>query len=99
MAIIKYTLDNKAIPSYISDGGYWGDVDNSTLIGVGSGGGETISQSDLITRVLDIHTRYPFVTSVSNIASETELSNSEHLKRGSSGCLFSLSTFRFKVYM
>ena len=24
MAIIKYTLDNKAIPSYISDGGYWG---------------------------------------------------------------------------
>ena len=77
MAIIKYTLDNKAIPSYISDGGYWGDVDDSTLIGVGSGGGETISQSDLITRVLGIHTRYPFVTSVSNIADETELSNSE----------------------
>ena len=44
MAIIKYTLDNKAIPSYISDGGYWGDVDDSTLIGVGEGGGETISK-------------------------------------------------------
>jgi hypothetical protein len=79
MAIIKYTLDNKAIPSYISDGGYWGDVDDSTLIGVGESesGGETISQADLITRVLGIHTRYPFVTSVSNIADETELSNSQ----------------------
>jgi hypothetical protein len=80
MAIIKYTLDNKAIPGYISDGGYWGDVDDETLIGISESsesGGETISQADLITRVLDIHTRYPFVTSVSNIADETELSNSE----------------------
>ena len=61
MAIIRYTLDNKRIPGYISDGGYWGDVDDSTLVGVGSGGGTTMSQADLITRVLNIHGRYPFI--------------------------------------
>ena len=50
MAIIKYTLDNKAIPSYISDGGYWGDVDDETLIGISESsesGGETIFTPDI----------------------------------------------------
>ena len=61
MAIIRYTLESSGKPDYISDGGYWGDVDDDTLIGVGSGGGTTLSQADLITRVLNIHGRYPFI--------------------------------------
>jgi hypothetical protein len=61
MAIIKYTKDNGNIPSYISDGGYFGNPANGELIGIGSGGGTTIaSKADLITHVLSVHSGYPF---------------------------------------
>ena len=38
MAIIRYTLDSGSVPSYISDGGYFGNPANNDLIGIGSGG-------------------------------------------------------------
>ena len=61
MAIIRYTLDSGSVPSYISDGGYFGNPANNDLIGIGSGGGTTIAnKADLITHVLSIHSSYPF---------------------------------------
>ena len=61
MAIIRYSKDNGNIPSYISDGGYFGNPANGELIGIGSGGGTTIaSKADLITHVLSVHSSYPF---------------------------------------
>ena len=65
MAIIRYSKDNGNIPSYISDGGYFGNPANGELIGIGSGGGTTIAnKADLITYVLSIHANYPFKKSV-----------------------------------
>ena len=74
MAIIKYTKDNGTIPSYISDGGYFGNPANGELIGIGSGGGTTIaSKADLNTYVLSIHASYPIKKSdtLSNISDMT----------------------------
>ena len=63
MAIIRYTLDSGSVPSYISDGGYFGNPANNDLIGIGSGGGTTIAnKADLITYVLSIHGNYPFTS-------------------------------------
>ena len=66
MAIIQYSLDSGRIPSYISDGGYFYRTSDNTLIGIGSGGGTTLSKADLITRVLSVHGSHPR----SNINSE-----------------------------
>ena len=63
MAIIRYTKDNGNVPSYISDGGYFGNPANGELIGIGSGGGTTIAnKADLITYVLSIHSNHPFTS-------------------------------------
>ena len=60
MAIIQYTLNgNGTIPSYITDGGYFSNPDDNNLIGIGSGGGTTLSKADLITYVLAIHANHP----------------------------------------
>ena len=59
MAIIRYSKDNGNIPSYISDGGYFANPANDELIGIGSGGGTTLSKADLITRVLSVHGSRP----------------------------------------
>lgn len=61
MAVIKYTLDSGSVPSYISDGGYFPNPADNTLIGIGSGGGTTIaSKSDLNTYVLSLHASIPY---------------------------------------
>ena len=64
MAIIKYNLTsevNGTAPNYITDGGYFLNRADDTMIGIGSGGGTTIaSKADLITYVLSIHASYPF---------------------------------------
>ena len=59
MAIIQYTLVNGTAPSYITDGGYFKNPSDNTLIGIGSGGGTTLSKADLITRVLSVHGSHP----------------------------------------
>ena len=59
MAIIQYSLDSGRIPSYISDGGYFWNTSDNTLIGIGSGGGTTLSKADLTTRVLSMHASLP----------------------------------------
>tara|TARA_Y100000310_G_C20111029_1_gene547110 strand:+ start:214 stop:534 length:321 start_codon:yes stop_codon:yes gene_type:complete len=72
MAIIKYSLDNGRIPSYISDGGHFinepaedesGNVTYSgdySLIGIGSGGGTELTKSQLLSHVLSIHAGNPW---------------------------------------
>ena len=66
MAIIQYTLVNGTAPNYITDGGHFLNPSDNTLIGIGSGGGTTLSKADLITRVLSVHGSHPR----SNINSE-----------------------------
>jgi len=72
MAIIKYSLDNGRIPSYISDGGYFlndsavdasGNVTytgDSTRVGIGSGGGTELTKAQLLNHVLTIHGQRPW---------------------------------------
>ena len=72
MAIIKYSLDNGSIPSYISDGGYFlndSEVDasgnvtytgDSTRVGIGSGGGTELTKAQLLNHVLTIHGQRPW---------------------------------------
>ena len=59
MAIIQYTLVNGTAPNYITDGGHFLNPSDNTLIGIGSGGGTTLSKADLITRVLSVHGSRP----------------------------------------
>jgi len=59
MAIIQYTLVNGTAPNFITDGGHFLNPSDNTLIGIGSGGGTTLSKADLITRVLSIHGSRP----------------------------------------
>jgi len=59
MAIIKYSLDNGRIPSYISDGGYFLATDG-TRIGIGSGGGTELTKSQLLSHVLAVHAANPY---------------------------------------
>jgi hypothetical protein len=51
MAIIKYQLESGNVPSYITDGGYFPDSSNETLIGIGSGGGTELTQAELLTYI------------------------------------------------
>ena len=72
MAIIKYSLDNGRIPSYISDGGYFlndsavdasGNVTytgDSTRVGIGSGVGTELTKAQLLNHVLTIHGQRPW---------------------------------------
>ena len=53
MAIIKYQIENRRCPSYITDGGYF-HVGND-LIGIGSGGGTVLSKSELLAYVMADH--------------------------------------------
>ena len=53
MAIIKYHIENRRCPSYITDGGYF-PVGND-LIGIGSGGGTELSKSQLLSYVMADH--------------------------------------------
>jgi hypothetical protein len=76
MAITKYKLNNGSTPKYVFDGGYFPDPDDSTMIGIGLGGGTVISSSDLMTRVKDIATRYP-IPKPSGAGSDSTMTTSE----------------------
>jgi len=71
MAIIKYNLVNGRKPSYITDGGYWRDTSDDTLIGIGSGGGTELTKAELITRALSCHARraFPYIVIETNTSS------------------------------
>ena len=53
MAVIKYQIENRRCPSFITDGGYF-PVGND-LIGIGSGGGTELSNSQLLAYVMADH--------------------------------------------
>ena len=53
MAVIKYQIENRRCPSFITDGGYF-SVGND-LIGIGSGGGTELSKSQLLAYVMADH--------------------------------------------
>jgi len=62
--IVVYKLENNQKPSWISDGGYYYDQDDQTIVGTTSNAPDgilAISKSDLLTRVLNIHSKYPYV--------------------------------------
>ena len=50
MAVIKYNLDSSTTPAYITDGGYFHNKTDDTLIGIGSGGGTELTKAEVITR-------------------------------------------------
>ena len=58
MAVIKYTLDSSTTPAYITDGGYFHNKTDDTLIGIGSGGGTELTKAELITRTQEIGGKY-----------------------------------------
>ena len=51
MAIIRYQLESGNVPSYITNGGYFPNPSNETLIGIGSGGGTELTQAELLTYI------------------------------------------------
>ena len=53
MAVIKYQIENRRCPSFITAGGYF-PVGND-LIGIGSGGGTELSKSQLLAYVMADH--------------------------------------------
>ena len=60
MAIIQYSLTSGGTkPNYITDGGYFLSRADGTLIGIGSGGGTTLSKAELLTRTRTLHASYP----------------------------------------
>ncbi len=85
MAIIRYQLDNGAIPSYISDGGYF-PVGND-LIGIGSGGGTEMTKSELNTYILSHHSSNPFsVLDVEGNPTNTNMNTSQVTAMVNSWC-------------
>ena len=70
MTVIEYTLEDTPkggeIPSFVTDGGYWMNLDSEAIIGVGLEGSipdsiKTFTLDELIARQLAIHAKYPFV--------------------------------------
>ena len=73
MTIIEYKLDPqdqprsyhpKTVPDYVSDGGYWFNLDNEKMIGVGLEGSipesiSTFNLAELQARQRAIHEKYP----------------------------------------
>ena len=77
MAVIRYSLDSGSVPSYISDGGYFKNRADNTMIGIGSGGGTTIaSKADLNTYVLSLHASNTY-TKVDTAANLSDMTNAE----------------------
>ena len=77
MAIIKYRIENRRCPSYITDGGYF-HVGND-LIGIGSGGGIELSKSELLSYVMADHNSSTYKKTVfsSGIPQFVDMSDSE----------------------
>ena len=59
MAIIKFNLVNRQVPSYITDGAYFYDARDDTYIGIGSGGGTELTKAELVTRMQTFSDLYP----------------------------------------
>ena len=64
MAVIKYQIENRRCPSFITDGGYF-PVGND-LIGIGSGGGTELSKSQLLAYVMADHNSTTYTKVVRN---------------------------------
>jgi hypothetical protein len=77
MAIIRYTLDGGTAPSYISNGGYFKNPSDDSLIGIGSGGGTEMNQSELITYVLSIHASNLFEKNVGDPITRANMTDAE----------------------
>jgi hypothetical protein len=87
MAILEYKLHKTdrgmVCPGWVEDGGYWGDPDNHTLIGWSPDEANreyyipdtvtTLTQSQLVTRVLDIDTRYPMTDIDGNEMADSDI--------------------------
>ena len=58
MPIIKYTLVNGQAPSGITDGGWFRNRADNTLIGIGSGVGTELTKAELITRMQEMGGKY-----------------------------------------
>ena len=58
MPIIKYTLVNGQTPSGITDGGWFLNSADNTLIGIGSGVGTELTKAELITRMQEMGGKY-----------------------------------------
>ena len=58
MRIIKYTLVNGQTPSGITDGGWFLNSADNTLIGIGSGVGIELTKAELITRMQEMGGKY-----------------------------------------
>ena len=81
MAIIKYSNNSSGqIPSYITDGGYFYDARDDTYIGIGSGGGTTLTKAELVTRMQSFSALYPttFTWDSLNPAGDSSLSHLPH---------------------
>ena len=64
--IYDYTLEDGKAPSWMEDGGYYKDPANNKFIGYSTVNEASIpntatkyTKSQMITKVLDIHSRYP----------------------------------------
>ena len=90
--IYDYVLVNKRTPSWIEDGGYYKDPDNNKFIGYSSVSESSIpdtatkySKSEMITKVLDIHSRYP-ISVVESDDAVTALTDSEVTSQVNAWC-------------
>ena len=84
MVIVEYKLDPqdkprsfhpKTIPSFITDGGYWLNPDDETMIGIGSDGDipETMvayTLEELQIRQLAVHAKYPIKVGINTDAED-----------------------------
>jgi len=75
MAVIKYQIENRRCPSYITDGGYF-HVGND-LIGIGSGGGTELSKSQLLAYVMADHNSTTYTKFVHGSVEFADMSDSE----------------------
>jgi len=59
MAIIKFNLVNRQVPSYITGSAHFYDARDDTYIGIGSGGGTELTKAELVTRMQTFSDLYP----------------------------------------
>ena len=75
MAVIKYQIENRRCPSFITDGGYF-PVGND-LIGIGSGGGTELSKSQLLAYVMADHNSPTYTKVIHDSGEFADMSDSE----------------------
>ena len=75
MAVIKYQIENRRWPSFITDGGYF-PVGND-LIGIGSGGGTELSKSQLLAYVMADHNSTTYTKPIHGSVEVADMSDLE----------------------